>query len=94
MNNALFKFARPENEPSLSYAPGCPERELLKEAIRQIESEVAEIPLVINGEFIYTGNTGKVVMPHDHAHKLAVYHKAGAEEMEMCIRDSIRAVPI
>lgn len=85
MNNALFKFARPENEPSLSYAPGCPERELLKEAIRQIESEVAEIPLVINGEFIYTGNTGKVVMPHDHAHKLAVYHKAGAEEMERAI---------
>ena len=21
-------------------------------------------------------------MPHDHGHKLAVYHKAGAEEME------------
>ncbi|MDO5116679.1 MAG: L-glutamate gamma-semialdehyde dehydrogenase [Synergistaceae bacterium] len=85
MNNSLFKFAKPENEPSLSYAPGCQERELLREAIRQIESEVAEIPLVINGEFVYTGNTGNVVMPHDHGHKLAVYHKAGAEEMERAI---------
>lgn len=85
MNNALFTFARPENEPSMSYAPGCPERELLKEAIREIESETAEIPLVINGEFVRTGNTGSVVMPHDHGHKLAVYHKAGAEEMERAI---------
>ncbi len=78
MNNALFTLARPENEPSMSYAPGCPERELLKEAIRQIESEVAEIPLVINGEFVRTGDTGNVVMPHDHGLKLAVFHKAGA----------------
>ena len=69
----------------MSYAPGCPERELLKEAIREIESETAEIPLVINGEFVRTGNTGSVVMPHDHGHKLAVYHKAGAEEMERAI---------
>ena len=50
MNNALFRFRRPENEHSMSYAPGCPERALLREAIKQIESETAEIPLVIGGE--------------------------------------------
>lgn len=91
MNNALFKFNRPKNEPSRSYAPGSADRALLKEAIKQIESEVAEIPLVINGEKVYTGNTGNVVMPHDHAHKLAVYHKAGAEDMERAIKAAVAA---
>ena len=36
MNNALFRFRRPENEHSMSYAPGCPERALLREAIKQM----------------------------------------------------------
>ena len=91
MNNALFRFRRPENEHSLSYAPGCPERALLREAIKQIESETAEIPLVIGGEEVYTGDTGRVVMPHDHAHTLAVYHKAGAKEMERAIKAATAA---
>ena len=91
MNNALFRFRRPENEHSMSYAPGCPERALLREAIKQIESETAEIPLVIGGEEVYTGDTGRVVMPHDHAHTLAVYHKAGAKEMERAIKAATAA---
>lgn len=91
MNNALFRFRRPENEHSMSYAPGCPERALLRDAIKQIESETAEIPLVIGGEEVYTGDTGRVVMPHDHAHTLAVYHKAGAKEMERAIKAATAA---
>lgn len=91
MNNALFRFGRPENEHSMSYAPGCQERALLREAIKQIESEAAEIPLVIGGEEVYTGDTGRVVMPHDHAHTLAVYHRAGAKEMERAIKAATAA---
>ena len=86
MNNAILKFERPKNEPSMNYAPGSPERELVKEAIAQISSEAAELHLIIGGEPIYTGDKGNVVMPHDHGHRLAVYHKAGAEQMELAIR--------
>ncbi len=82
MNNSLFSFAKPVNEPSMSYAPGCPERELLKEAIKQITSEQPEIPIIINGEEIRTGNVGRIVMPHDHSHVLASYRKAGAAEVQ------------
>lgn len=85
MNNAIMKFAKPSNEPSQSYCVGSAERKLLKEAIKKIESEAAEIPLVINGEMVFTGDKGKVVMPHDHAHVLAVYHKAGAKDMQRAI---------
>ena len=82
MNNSLFSFAKPLNEPSMSYAPGCPERELLKEAIKQITSEQVDIPIIINGEEIRTGNVGRVVMPHDHSHVLASYCKAGRAEVQ------------
>ena len=47
----------PDNEPILSYAPGSAERiELQAEMDRQM-SHVTEIPCVINGEEIFTGNT-------------------------------------
>ncbi|MEG1798908.1 MAG: hypothetical protein RR214_01880 [Synergistaceae bacterium] len=82
MNNSLFSFAKPLNEPSMSYGPGCPERELLKEAIKQITSEQVDIPIIINGEEIRTGNVGRVVMPHDHSHVLASYCKAGRAEVQ------------
>lgn len=85
MNNAFFRFPKPNNDPSKHYAPGSEERRLLKEAIATVEAEVAEIPLIIGGEAVYTNDTGNVVMPHDHRHKLAVYHKAGAKEMERAI---------
>ena len=85
MNNAVMKFAKPSNEASRNYCVGSAERKLLKEAIKKIESEVAEIPLVINGEMVFTGDKGKVVMPHDHAHVLAVYHKAGAKDMRRAV---------
>lgn len=91
MNNALFTFSKPMNEPVNSYASGSLEKKLLKEAIKQVESEISEIPLIINGEEVHTGDTGNVVMPHDHKHLLAVYHKAGAKEVEQAIEASIEA---
>ncbi|MFA7219656.1 MAG: 1-pyrroline-5-carboxylate dehydrogenase, partial [Synergistaceae bacterium] len=78
MSNALFSYEKPFNDVSRDYAPGSMDRKLLKEAIEEISSNVAEIPLIIGGEEIRTGNTGSVVMPHDHKHRLAVYHKAGS----------------
>ena len=80
MNNALFQFAKPANEPVKSYAPGTPEKAALKQALAQLSNEKWYIPLVIGGKEIRTGDTGNVVMPHDHRHVLATYHKAGEKE--------------
>lgn len=77
MNNSLHNFPIPSNEPILDYLEGSQERvELEKELKRQSEI-VVEIPLVIGGKEIFTNDTGKVVMPHNHKHILANYHKAG-----------------
>ena len=62
MDNAIFRFPKPINEPVKAYAPGSSEKASLKKALAQISSEEWDIPLVIGGKEIRTGNTGKVVM--------------------------------
>ncbi|MDR1814485.1 MAG: L-glutamate gamma-semialdehyde dehydrogenase [Tannerella sp.] len=91
MNNSIYRFHKPENEPVKSYAPGTPERAQLKEAIKKLSNEVWDIPLIIGGKEVRTGNTGKVVMPHDHRHVIATYHKAGEKEVQQAIDAATKA---
>lgn len=91
MNNAIFRFPNPGNEPVKAYAPGSVEKAELKKALAQLKSEKWDIPLIIGGKEVRTGNTGTVVMPHDHAYVLATYHKAGAEEVQMAIDAAMAA---
>ena len=66
----------PVNEPNLSYLPGSPERAALKARLSAMASERIEIPLIIGGREIRTGHLAQVVMPHDHRHVLADWHRA------------------
>jgi 1-pyrroline-5-carboxylate dehydrogenase len=91
MNNANFEFREPKNEPILSYAPGTPERKLLQEELKKQYNKTIEIPLIIGGKEIKTGNIGKVVMPTEHAHVLATYHKVGEKEVNMAIEAAMKA---
>lgn len=91
MNNSIYNFPKPINEPILGYLPGSPERIALEKELEKQSSEVIEIPLIIGGKEIRTGNTDKVVMPHDHQHTLAIYHKAGEKEIKMAIDASMEA---
>ncbi|MCL0093264.1 L-glutamate gamma-semialdehyde dehydrogenase, partial [Dehalococcoidia bacterium] len=91
MSNAKFSMPDPENEPVLSYQPGSPERKQLKEVLDKLSGETIEIPLIIGGQEVKTGNPGKCVMPHDHQHVLATYHKAGPKEVEAAIEASQEA---
>lgn len=45
MNNALFQFAKPANEPVKEYRPGSPERIALEKELAKQSAEVVEIPL-------------------------------------------------
>ncbi len=91
MNNSIYKFAKPVNEPIKGYGPGSAEKAELKKALAQLAGEEWDIPLVIGGKEIRTGNTGKVVMPHDHRHVLATYHKAGEKEVQMAVDAAMKA---
>jgi 1-pyrroline-5-carboxylate dehydrogenase len=85
MSNAIFQVPAPGNEPILDYAPGTPERAHLKDALRELAAQQIEVPLIIGGEEVRTGDTGQVVMPHDHRHVLGTYHKAGEAEVQRAI---------
>lgn len=91
MNNAIFKYGMPENEPVRSYVPGSRDRKLLQVELEKLSSSVMEIPLIIGGKEVRTGNTGKVVMPHNHSHVLATYHNAGEKEVNMAIDAALEA---
>lgn len=91
MNNAIFKFQKPVNEPIKSYAPGSIEKVELKKALDKLASEKWDIPLIIGGREVRTNNTGNIVMPHDHKHVLGIYHKAGEKEVQMAIDAAMKA---
>ena len=76
--NGNRRVPPPVNEPVRSYAPGSPERAELKARLAAMAGERIDIPLIIGGQEIRTGETAQAVMPHDHRHVLADWHKAVA----------------
>jgi 1-pyrroline-5-carboxylate dehydrogenase len=91
MNNAAFSFREPKNEPIYSYAPGSEERRLLQEELERQANMQVEIPLIIGGKEIKTGKLANVVMPCDHKHVLAKYHKCTEKEVRMAIKSAMNA---
>jgi 1-pyrroline-5-carboxylate dehydrogenase len=73
------------NEPVKNYAPGSPERAALKARLASMAAERPDIPIVIGGEEIRTGETATAVMPHNHKHVLADWHKASTKHVHQAI---------
>jgi 1-pyrroline-5-carboxylate dehydrogenase len=78
----------PVNEPVKGYAPGSPERASLQARLQTMAAERIEIPLVIGGERITTGDTAQATNPCAHREVLADWHKARPEDVERAIRAS------
>ncbi|MDR0659876.1 MAG: L-glutamate gamma-semialdehyde dehydrogenase [Prevotellaceae bacterium] len=91
MNNAIFSFKQPINEPIYGYLEGSKERQLILAEVEKQKNQQIEIPLIIGGKEIKTGKLGKVVMPHDHQHVLASYHMVGEKEVQMAIDAAMAA---
>ena len=80
-----FTVPKPENDPIQSYAPGTPERKELKATLDELKGKEIEIPIIIGGKEIKTGNTQKCIIPHNHKHVLAHFHQAGESEVKQAI---------
>ena len=93
MTNARAAVPEPRNEPVLDYAPGSPEKAAVKAQLERLAGERIEIPLVIGGREVTTGDCGRCILPHDHARSVATYHKGNAAAVEQAIEAAARAKP-
>lgn len=59
MNNAIVNFPVPANEPVKPYLEGSPERIALDAELKRQFNTVVDIPIIIGGKEIRTGNIGK-----------------------------------
>ena len=91
MMNARISIPTPRNEPVLDHAPGSPERSALKAELRRLAGDTIEIPLIIGGQPVTTGDLGRCILPHDHAKAVATYHKGNAETVNQAIEAAARA---
>jgi len=91
MNNSVFIFDYPSNESARSYSPGTRDRKELAGALEGLASMKTEIPLIIGGKEIYTGDVENLHMPHDHSAVLGTYHKAGEKEVRLAIDAALKA---
>jgi 1-pyrroline-5-carboxylate dehydrogenase len=83
--HGIFHVPEPRNEPVLGYEPGSPERDELRRRLDELSSQRLELPLVIGGEDVHTGDTFEAVMPHKRSHVLADVNKGGAAEVDRAI---------
>ncbi len=85
MSHGTYRTPTPANEPVRDYAPGSPERASVKAELDRMAGERVEVPLIIGGEEVRTGDTAPIVMPHDHGHELGTFHRASAEHVQQAI---------
>ncbi len=91
MNNSIFQYQSPGNESVELYKAGTPQRKALLYEVQKLKSTVTEIPLIIGGKEIFTGDTAEIRIPHDHQHIIARFHQAGEKEVQMAINASLKA---
>ena len=89
--NGRARVSTPVNEPIRAYAPGSAERASLKSALDSMASMSIDIPIVIGGKEIRTGNTASAVMPHAHQHALGTYHRATPAHAQQAIDAALGA---
>jgi len=93
MNLGYFNYPLPINEPVKSYGPGSPEKKLLKQALGELKSTEHDIPSVINGKEVRSGNKIKMRPPHELSHIIGYFHRSTKEEVRQAIDSALKAKP-
>ncbi|MBM3907212.1 MAG: L-glutamate gamma-semialdehyde dehydrogenase [Gemmatimonadetes bacterium] len=89
--NGIRRVPPPVNEPVKSYAPGSPEKAELKRRLAAMAADCADIPVVVGGKEIRTGDTVDVRSPHNHQHLLGRFHRAKPEHVQAAIAAAAEA---
>jgi len=91
MSDGLYQVPPPRNEPVHAYGPtDAGTASLAAELARQSDT-IVEIPCVVAGERIFTGNVVEVRNPSDHAQVIARAHLPTPELVEKAIQGAMKA---
>ena len=74
-----------ELTPGNSYALGTAARAALESALAEIRSTSHDIPTVVGGREVRTGQTFDLEVPHDHGAHFGLVHQATAPQVEAAI---------
>jgi len=85
MTHGVFETPTPKNEPVKDYTPGSLERASLEARLEAMAAETVEIPLLIGGREVTTGDFREMVMPHDHGHVMGRFHQARGPEIAQAV---------
>lgn len=91
MSKGIFNVPGLRNEPVKTYAPGTPERSLLKNALKEARSKTIEIPQYIGSEEVFSQNRKQISPPHDHQHVLGHFHEGTAADVKKAIDVALEA---
>lgn len=93
MPKGFYQLPEVKNEPVKSYAPGSYERAALKQKLAELNKGGVDLPMVIAGKEVRTGNLKEIRPPHNHRHLLGHYHQGGSAEVRMAIDAALKAKP-
>ena len=91
MQFGYFNYPTPANEPVLTYGPGTPEKQALKQAIEQLKKKNIDIPMYINGKAVRTGNKIAIHPPHEIKHTLGQFHAGTKKHVDQAITSALKA---
>lgn len=91
MDLGYFSYPMPANEPTLSYAPGTPERARLKATLQELKGQTIEVPMKIGGREVRSGDVHEMRPPHEHAHVLGTYHAVRTEDAQAAVEAALKA---
>ena len=91
MSLGMFKTPTVENEPIKGYAPGSSERASLKAKLAQLAGKTVEIPMVIGGKNVRTGDLAETRSPHNFDLLLSKHHQGGEKEVQAAVNAAAKA---
>lgn len=91
MSKAISDVPVVLNEPVRSYEPGSAEVKSLISTYKKMWAEKLEIPMVINGKEVKTGNKVQLQSPQDHQHDFGFYHQGDMSHVDDSIKTALEA---
>jgi len=85
LNNSTTNVHNAINEKVRDYEPNSKDRNNLKNKLDEMSSQKYKIPVIIDGNEIFTNETSFCLKPHNHKDILATYHKSDSNEIKLAI---------